>query len=77
MRFSCRGGGSYANQKSDNHRFEMEPHVARIIERRESPVLSVYFDGNNGLLFHCLGTLHPLLRTIILPGERLILLIDM
>jgi len=45
------------------------PMIARIIEKTRSPVLPVYFDGHNGVLFQCLGMFHPLLRTIMLPGE--------
>ena len=35
------------------------------------PVLPVYFDGSNSRLFHLLGRIHPMLRTLRLPRELL------
>lgn len=45
------------------------PSVARLIRRTESPVLPVFFQGSNGLLFNLLGLVHPRLRTALLPHE--------
>lgn len=35
------------------------------------PVVPVWFDGNNSVLFHMLGMIHPNLRTLALPKEML------
>jgi putative hemolysin len=45
--------------------------VARIVRKSEATVLPVYFEGHNSPLFCGLGLLHPLLRTLMLPGENL------
>jgi putative hemolysin len=45
--------------------------IARIIRRTQAPVLPVYFEGSNSVLFQILGLIHPLLRTIMLPRELL------
>src|SRR5690606_885378 len=33
------------------------------------PVLPVYFQGTNSMLFHLLGIIHPVLRTATIPAE--------
>ena len=45
--------------------------VARIVRKSEATILPVYFEGHNSPLFCGLGLLHPLLRTLMLPGENL------
>jgi putative hemolysin len=45
--------------------------VARIVRKSEATVLPVYFEGHNSPLFCGLGLLHPLFRTLMLPGENL------
>ena len=45
--------------------------VARIVRKSEATMLPVYFEGHNSPLFCGLGLLHPLLRTLMLPGENL------
>ncbi|MEN6440794.1 MAG: GNAT family N-acyltransferase [Syntrophobacter sp.] len=50
---------------------QWSPTVAGIIGRSEATALPVYFEGRNSLLFHVLGLLHPLIRTILLPRESL------
>ncbi|MFZ0133316.1 MAG: lysophospholipid acyltransferase family protein, partial [Desulfobacterales bacterium] len=45
------------------------PHVAVIARRTDATVLPVFFPGRNSLLFQLLGTLHPRLRTALLPRE--------
>ena len=56
-----------------NQRAIVEPQwsqtVARIVRRAGAPVLPVFFDGQNGPLFHLLGLVHPRLRTAMLPRE--------
>lgn len=43
----------------------------RFIKKANVPVLPIYFEGNNSLLFYLLGKVHPFLRTIKLPSELL------
>ncbi len=50
---------------------QWSPTVARIIRKTGATVLPVYFEGHNSPLFHGLGLLHPMLRTLMLPGENL------
>ena len=44
-------------------------NIARIARRAKVPVIPLFFEGNNGLLFQVAGILHPLLRTALLPRE--------
>lgn len=43
--------------------------VGKIIQKAQVPVVPIYFHGNNGVLFHLLGLIHPSLRTVKLPSE--------
>ena len=43
--------------------------IARLIRKTETPVLPMFFQGSNGLLFNLLGLVHPRLRTAMLPKE--------
>ncbi len=45
--------------------------VARIIRMTQAPILPLYFDGNNSLLFQVAGLIHKRLRTALLPRELL------
>ena len=45
------------------------PVVGKIIAKANVPVIPVYFQGNNGLLFNLLSFIHPTLRTAKLPSE--------
>ncbi|MDB5024236.1 MAG: hemolysin [Mucilaginibacter sp.] len=45
------------------------PVVGKIIAKAKVPVVPVYFQGNNGLLFNLLSMIHPALRTAKLPSE--------
>ena len=45
--------------------------VARIVRKTRAAVLPVYFEGHNSPLFCWLGILHPMVRTLMLPGENL------
>lgn len=47
------------------------PHIASLVQRTKSPVLPVYFHGNNGWPFQLAGLLHPMIRTALLPRELL------
>ncbi len=50
---------------------EWSPTVARIVRKAEATVLPVYFEGHNSPLFCGLGLLHPMVRTLMLPGQNL------
>jgi putative hemolysin len=43
--------------------------VIKFIKKSEVPIVPVYFQGTNSWLFHALGRIHPVLRTIKLPSE--------
>lgn len=43
--------------------------ILKFIKRAQVPVVPVYFSGTNSRLFHILGLIHPMLRTIKLPSE--------
>lgn len=43
----------------------------RLIQKAQVPVLPMHFYGQNSRLFHLLGKIHPLLRTVRLPAEFL------
>lgn len=44
-------------------------NIIRIIRDAKMPVIPVYFDGTNSLLFHLMGKIHPMLRTARLIHE--------
>lgn len=48
---------------------EWSPMVIRLIQKAQVPVLPVYFKGSNSLMFHLLGMIHPMLRTVKIPSE--------
>lgn len=43
--------------------------IVKLILRSGAPVVPVYIDGRNSLVFHLLGKIHPMLRTVRLPLE--------
>jgi putative hemolysin len=43
----------------------------KLIQRASVPVVPIWFDGANSLVFQMLGMIHPNLRTIALPNEML------
>ena len=45
--------------------------VAALIRKTSAAALPVFFAGTNGPIFQVLGLVHPLLRTVLLPGELL------
>jgi putative hemolysin len=45
------------------------PHVAGIITKAKAKALPVYIHGRNSVLFNMMGTIHPRLRTMLLPRE--------
>ena len=44
-------------------------NIIRIIRDAKLPVIPVYFEGTNSLLFHLMGKIHPKLRTVRLLHE--------
>jgi putative hemolysin len=45
--------------------------VIKLMQHAEVPVVPVWFDGANSVVFHVLGMIHPNLRTLALPGEMM------
>jgi putative hemolysin len=45
--------------------------VIKMVQRLEVPVVPVWFDGANSVIFQMLGMIHPSLRTLALPGEMM------
>ena len=41
----------------------------KLIKKAQVPVVPIYFEGNNSLVFHLLGLIHPKFRTAKLPSE--------
>ena len=48
---------------------QWHPVVGKIISKAKAPILPIYFQGNNSLLFNLLALIHPSLRTAKLPSE--------
>jgi putative hemolysin len=48
---------------------EWESGIIKFILKCNVPVIPVYVSGTNSPLFHALGRIHPLLRTVKLPSE--------
>jgi len=48
---------------------EWSTHAASLARRTGSAVLPVYFEGRNSCFFQIAGMIHPVLRTLLLPGE--------
>jgi len=48
---------------------EWQHSILKLIKRARVPVIPIYFDGSNSTLFHLLGMIHPILRTVKLPSE--------
>jgi len=51
------------------HEGEWSVQVARLIKHTNASIVPIHFTGGNGLLFNILGTIHPRLRTALLPQE--------
>lgn len=48
-----------------------KPTVVKLIRSTGAPVVPVWFDGANSIIFQMLGMIHPNLRTVVLPKEML------
>jgi len=47
------------------------PTTAKLVHAGKATVLPIYFSGQNRFMFQALGTIHPRLRTAMLPREML------
>jgi len=47
------------------------PSVLKLILKARVPVIPIYFEGHNSLLFQILGMVNPIVRTALLPSEML------
>ncbi len=47
------------------------PNIIKLIKKVEVPILPIYFEGNNSLMFHLFGLINPKLRSAKLPSELL------
>lgn len=48
---------------------EWQPTIMKLVKNSGVQVLPVYVHGTNSRFFHWLGKIHPVLRTVRLPGE--------
>lgn len=74
-----RGGGlalfpagevsSNNNKEHISKDIEWQPSVIKLIRNAGVPVVPLFFSGQNSALFHFLGKIHPILRTVRLPHE--------
>ena len=48
---------------------EWKPSAIKLIKNAGVPVVPLFFNGQNSALFHFLGKIHPMLRTVRLPHE--------
>ncbi len=62
---------SYQSETNHVADREWQSSALKLIKNASVPVIPVYFHGSNSLLFHLLGFIHPILRTIKLPSELL------
>ena len=50
---------------------EWQPTVIKLVSNVNVPVVPVYIHGSNSNVFHYIGRVHPMLRTLVLPRELL------
>ncbi|MPQ46435.1 GNAT family N-acetyltransferase [Marinifilum sp. N1E240] len=62
---------SYQSQTNNITDKQWMPSILKLIKKADVPVVPIYFQGSNSLIFHLLGMIHPTLRTIKLPSELL------
>nr|WP_320119037.1 GNAT family N-acyltransferase [uncultured Marinifilum sp.] len=66
--------GEVSSYQSETHNItdkQWMPSILKFIKKAEVPVVPIYFQGSNSLIFHLLGMIHPTLRTVKLPSELL------
>lgn len=44
-------------------------NIIKLLIKQPAPIVPIYFEGSNSIIFHILGLIHPRLRTILLPSE--------
>jgi putative hemolysin len=62
---------SYQSNTNNITDKQWQPSILKFIKKAEVPVVPIYFQGSNSLIFHLLGMIHPVLRTVKLPSELL------
>ncbi len=62
---------TYNDEWTDVTDRQWQNSAMKFIKNAGVPVVPVYFQGNNSRIFHLLGLIHPVLRTIRLPSELL------
>ncbi|WP_372752467.1 lysophospholipid acyltransferase family protein [Labilibaculum sp.] len=62
---------AYQSQTNNITDKQWQPPILKFIKKAEVPVVPIYFQGSNSLIFHLLGMIHPTLRTVKLPSELL------
>lgn len=66
--------GEVSSYQSHTHNItdkQWQPSILKFIKKAKVPVVPIYFQGSNSLVFHLLGMIHPVLRTVKLPSELL------
>lgn len=66
--------GEVSSDRNDKHivkDIEWHNGAIRLIRKAGVPVIPAYFSGQNSRLFHSIGTIHPMLRTLRLPWEMM------
>lgn len=48
---------------------DWQPGVLKLIKKANVPVVPIYFQGKNSVIFQLMGFIHPVLRTAKLPSE--------
>ena len=60
---------TFQNKWSNVSDKKWQRSVMKLVQRAESPVVPVFFDGRNSRMFHLLGKVNAQLRTMALPSE--------
>lgn len=60
---------SFNNETTGISDRQWQYSVMKLIKNAQVPVVPIYFHGTNSRLFHLLGLIHPMLRTVKLPSE--------
>ncbi len=60
---------SFTPERSGITDSEWQYPVLKFIKKAKVPIIPIYFQGTNSRLYHILGLIHPLLRTVRLPSE--------
>lgn len=60
---------TYHKNKKYTEDADWQKSIIKLIRNSNVPVIPIYFSGTNSKIFHFLGKIHPLLRTMRLPRE--------